>query len=136
MKVVEKLFVNYLNIQASEYEQKYLSAMSVLEITEPKTSEAMKKVRLMRDHISDAFPISIFRASRFLKSKETKLFFKIKTKQIEINKARGDDYKLRDELGVFIEKLNGIVISSMSKYNTDRGRNTNAEPDFDFDGIE
>jgi hypothetical protein len=88
----------------------------------------------MRDCISDEFPISIFRAARFLNARETKLIYRLnKKKVIELNKARGHDYKIRDALGIFIEKINAIVVKSMTKYNTDRGRRVNEGSDFDFE---
>lgn len=137
MKVVEKLFNNYLNVEEDRYIKKYLAAMSVLELTEPSNSADMKKVKSMRDNLSKEFPISIFKAARFLEAKETRLTYsKGRNKVVELNKMRGHDYKLRDHLGIFIEELNAVVVRSMSKYNTDRGRsNDDEDEDFGFEEI-
>ena len=132
MKVVEKLFNTYLQVSPEDYVNKYISAMSVLAITEPPDSIELKRVRIMRDRLNKEFPISIFKATRFLQGKETRLTYMTdKNKSLCMDKSKGHDYKIRDCLGVVIEDVNTIVVRSMSKYNTDRGRNSEPE-DMDF----
>ena len=132
MKVVEKLFITYLNIPYNQFMSKYTAARSLLNITENNDSDLNKQADKLKDNISARFPISIYKAEAFLKRNETKLMFNIDGKAFELNKSRGDDYKLIEDLGRFNEKINGIVMESMDKYNTDRGRST-AEIEIDFD---
>lgn len=132
MKVVEKLFLSYLGIAPDDYVKKYLAATSVLDITD-ETGVQRKKVFDMRDKISDEFPFSLFKATSFLAAKETRLMIRLGDETISLNKKEGDDYKLRDALGRFIERVNTIVIESMNKYNTDRGRKGNAEESLTFE---
>jgi hypothetical protein len=132
MKVIEKLFVHYLQIRADDYMNKYLAGKSVLDITEDENTETMKEIMRARDCLGENYPISLIHATRFLSGKETKLTLTYNRRRIELNKARGDDYKLREQLSKFIELVNRGVVKSMSKYNTDRGRSNNADTEFDF----
>lgn len=128
MKVIEKLFIHYLQTNGDEHVNKYLAARAILEITD---RSRIKEINDFATEISDRFPLSIYKASRFLSSKETKLLMTAKNGQrFEINKYEGDDYRLREDMGRFIEKVNALVVDSMDKYNSDRAR---LKPQSEFD---
>lgn len=132
MKVVEKLFIEYLRVPIEEYTNKYLAAKSVLEITEETGTVYHKRVEEIRDKVSDKIPLSIFKATRFLKSKETRLVILKGNERIEFNKREGDDYRIREELGRSMEEINKMVVRSMKSYNSDRARKAE-DADFEFE---
>jgi hypothetical protein len=132
MKVVEKLFIEYLRVQPEEYVKKYLSAKSVLELSEDNNSAYIKRAEAMRDQVSEKIPISLFKANRFLTTKETRLTITKGRERIEFNKREGDDYKIREQLGKNMEEMNRMVVRSMSKYNSDRARKAE-DSDFEFE---
>lgn len=134
MKVIEKLFLSYLQIPNDDYLNKYFMAKSILDITEEQNSDYLKRISVLRQNIHKNAPISIFKVTRFLASKESTLSIVKNNQRIEFHKSHGDDYKLREYLGLFIEEINTMIVTSMSKYNTDRGRGK-TQTDFDFENI-
>lgn len=134
MKVIEKLFLSYLQIPNDDYLNKYFMAKSILDITEEQNSDYLKRISVLRQNIHKNAPISIFKVTRFLVSKESTLSIVKNNQRIEFHKSHGDDYKLREYLGLFIEEINTMIVTSMSKYNTDRGRGK-TQTDFDFENI-
>jgi hypothetical protein len=109
-------------------------AKSILDITEEQNSDYLKRISVLRQNIHKNAPISIFKVTRFLVSKESTLSIVKNNQRIEFHKSHGDDYKLREYLGLFIEEINTMIVTSMSKYNTDRGRGK-TQTDFDFENI-
>lgn len=134
MKVIEKLFLSYLQIPTDDYLNKYFMAKSIMDITEEPNSDYNKRIIELRQQIHKNAPISIFKVVRFLGSKESTLNIVKNNQRIEFHKSHGDDYKLREYLGIFIEEINKMVITSMSKYNTDRSRGTQ-QTEFDFENL-
>lgn len=122
MKVVEKLFINYLQTPSNEYVNKYLAAKAVLDITEPQGSQTLKEVHDLRDRIHARVPISVFKAQLFLSSNDKTLTLKIDGKEVTYSKMRGHEYLMAEFLGDFLDEINARVVRSMAKYNTDRGR--------------
>lgn len=122
MKVVETLFVKYMNMEYHQYVDKYLSAKALIDLTENEESETYKNVCEWRDQIHPDCPMSVFRAVRFLDGNETKITIVKGEKELHLNKNQGDDYKLVDWLGDFIDRLDKAVVKSMEGYNTDRSR--------------
>lgn len=123
MKVVEKLFNSYNQVASDRYLEKYLAAVSVLELTDGDSGDRMAKVRKLSARISDAYPVSVHKAVYFLHAPVSKLTFIARdNSRITFDKARGDDLNLHEALGRFIERVNAELVKSLEAYNTDRGR--------------
>lgn len=134
MRVVELLFRKYLDTPYEEYVRKFLSAKSVLDITESptKNSKRYKRVMSWRDKIHKDCPVSVFRVAHFLRGKETVLSVKTSTGEKRFKKTTADAYRLREYLGDFIGRLDKQIVKSMERYNLDRARPM--EDEFEDDG--
>lgn len=123
MKVVEKLFNAYNQVPSHQYREKYLAAVSILELTDGENGERMNKVKKMRDRLSENFPISIYQAIHFLESPVSRYaIMRADRTRFELNKARGDDIRVKEALAHFVERVNAQLVKSLEAYNTDRGR--------------
>jgi hypothetical protein len=120
MKVVEKLFINYLSMPIYPASDNYIAARRLLQLTEPPRSELIKKAISLRDIIHPACPISVFKAEAFLNSGVSKIDIIKDEQRISLNKNDGWDFRIKEFLGLFVESINEIVIDSVDKYNTDR----------------
>jgi len=136
MKVVETLFLKYVEMDYTLYVEKYYAAKALIDLTEDEESDEYKEVCEMRDCIHPDCQISIFVAVRFLNARETTLVINRGTDDERVlNKRTGDDYKLVEWLGDFIDRIDKCVVRSVEHYNTDRGRNKKPKKNKEVDDL-
>lgn len=128
MKVIEKLFVNYIGVHPENYVLKITSGISILSLA---NNELRKNYLEKAKKLSEEFPFSVYRAITFVNAKESKLVFTEGNKRVTLDKTRGDDHKIREQISYLIEDLDKDIMNEMNGYNTDRARQKK-DSDFDF----